>query len=127
MFLKTNRYKHFKSSISNNFLYLHRMKFPLYISSLYLVLLTIMPCIDNHENDKCNILAQSQNHKNDHSTNTNHCSPFCTCQCCTSPVIYQNFTINFKMNYALVFNYIENITNFKSNLYTSIWQPPKLI
>jgi hypothetical protein len=55
------------------------------------------------------------------------CSPFCTCSCCASPVIYQDFNVQFES-----FSFIEKSisTEYTSAIFSchlsSIWQPPQI-
>lgn len=91
-----------------------------------IVVLTTIPCIDElHDNTlvKSEIYQQTAH---SHADGADHCSPFCTCQCCATPVIY---TAN---------NYQISVHNFITNSYStyepfffnaplsSIWQPPQI-
>lgn len=101
------------------------MRFFCYILSIYIVFLTSLPCIDQ----------PLQNHveKTELGGNSNHqhhdgddCSPFCTCNCCGTPVIQQDFFVHFDA-FTLLQEYDlpEYISVFTSDYLKSIWQPPQ--
>jgi hypothetical protein len=54
-----------------------------YILSVYVMALMVLPCIDmpmDNTLHKAEILHS--NNSFDHPGDADHCSPFCTCQCC---------------------------------------------
>jgi hypothetical protein len=66
------------------------MKILAYILCVVVLALSVMPCIDEHSDNTLQKieLTQSTNTSN-HQSDTDHCSPFCTCQCCQA-----NFTVS---------------------------------
>jgi hypothetical protein len=57
------------------------MKHLAYILSIIIVVLTVMPCIDEPGD---NVLQNKEitHGSANHQDEPDHCSPFCTCQCC---------------------------------------------
>jgi len=98
------------------------------ILSIYIVVLTAIPCIDRPGDDHL------QKTETGGKTDTGHqhqdgdqCSPFCTCNCCATPVIYQDFSILF---YGSSLNEKEISVKYTSAIFSchlsSIWQPPQI-
>lgn len=109
------------------------MKFFSVIFALYILILSCLPCGDTHD---CKVLdngketfAQIDHH--DHREDTESCSPFCTCACCSSTVVFSfqypvsitDYTSSFFPQCKRII--IENDA-FASNIYGNIWQPPKI-
>jgi hypothetical protein len=102
------------------------MKIFAYILSFYMVALTLLPCVDLPE-DNC---VHTQ-HFSTQTSQTQHdardtCSPFCSCNCCSSPLVCITTRIEIESE--------SRITEFVSGYrcgsllqpFASIWQPPKL-
>lgn len=101
------------------------MKIFVFIFSVYILFLTAVPCIDKPEDHTLVKSEISPLTKNPTHQDCDHCSPFCTCNCCSSPKIQQDI--------ILVFNSFELVTEY-SAVYlpgvsaspsTRIWQPPQ--
>src|SRR5665648_798067 len=71
------------------------MKLLAYILSIYFLVLTAIPCVDVPEDHDICKVEQAQD-ATDHQHETDDCSPFCTCQCCTTPVVFHEFIVHFK-------------------------------
>ena len=102
------------------------MKIFAYIFSIYILTLTAIPCVDLPEENAMlktvNISDSTTNHQNEND----YCSPFCSCSCCVTPIIYQVFTVEFKC-YPIVQAFHPEINSiFISSPCYTIWQPPKL-
>lgn len=113
--------------------YICRMKFFSVIFSLYILILSCMPCGDAKDfsvmdNGK-ETFAQTNHH--DHQKNTESCSPFCNCACCGSnitfsfqcPVLVTENTSSFFPKHERII--VEN-DSFAFNFYGNIWQPPQV-
>ena len=103
-----------------------RMKLFSCILSLYLLMLTAFPCIDSPKDNSMPDTELSQTPLADHQSNSELCSPFCVCDCCISPIIYQDCTIQinfFSHSQNHLFTFIPLPVH---SLHLSIWQPPKL-
>lgn len=103
------------------------MKFFVCLLSVYILMLISIPCIDRPDEDH---IVQTENAStcNHHHHEGNQCSPFCTCNCCGTPAIYQDFRITFDG-----YSYVEKsfFNNYKSAVischHSSIWQPPQQV
>ncbi len=100
------------------------MKFLTVILSIYVMILTFMPCADTQIADAdCHSTVQ-QDQGGEHSEDIEICSPFCFCACCqtlTQTSIYTIAMINIPSvkitTPLLVQNEIESSISF--------WRPPK--
>jgi hypothetical protein len=113
----------------NYLLYLQTiMKNFAFILSVYIMVLTAIPCVDKPENEplhKSEITQKSSD--NHHHSDSDHCSPFCTCNCCACPVIQQELAINFESIPFQLETFSSDLTNlFISRPNEAIWQPPKI-
>jgi hypothetical protein len=96
------------------------------ILSLYVVALTAIPCIDATEDMMLQHTDQTHQTTNEHQNDTGHCSPFCTCYCCASPIIYQACTAYISGILLSQKHHAGYSTACVSSLPDTIWQPPKL-
>ncbi|MFN8254180.1 MAG: DUF6660 family protein [Bacteroidales bacterium] len=95
------------------------MKIFAFILSAYVLYLTAIPCIDvpfDNSIQKTEI-SQTTNHEN-HQSDTDHCSPFCTCQCCQtnfyiSEIIATSANAELKMSYNDFSSNFQNIDIFE--------------
>ena len=99
------------------------------IFSFYILALSCMPCSDK---DDCNYMSADQStfattDHSDHDSDTENCSPFCMCACCG-----QSFSSSFA-SYSLALHVPVSLdkfpiynASFVSEVYLSIWQPPKI-
>jgi len=103
------------------------MKLLGYILSVYIMTLVAIPCFDIHVENDCDHVEITHNMAENEHNNANHCSPFCLCECCPSPVLMKN---NLMLYFGTPFVQ-KHITEFSSVYISSslfsIWQPPKLI
>lgn len=99
------------------------------IFSFYLLALAVMPCSDKED---CKYPSTDQStfattDHSDHDSDTEHCPPFCMCACCG-----QSFNCSF-VSYSLSLHIPVSVekfpiynASFVSEVYLSIWQPPKI-
>ena len=103
------------------------MRFLVYILSVYLLVLTAIPCIDAPQTEVLTCLEGSQGASHDHEKAQDSCSPFCTCQCCASPVVFVDFVMDV-CDFELITEYCSTYSmEYVSQGYGLIWQPPKLV
>jgi hypothetical protein len=100
-----------------------------YIFSFYLFALAIMPCSDKED---CKYMGNEQTtfsttDHSDHDSDTENCSPFCMCACCGQSVtnIFYPAVLNNQTPVSAQKFPIYN-ASFVSEVYLSIWQPPKI-
>jgi hypothetical protein len=103
------------------------MKILAFILSLYILILTAIPCIDkvqDHAKQTIEIAQNPADHQ--HGQESDQCSPFCSCVCCATSVIHPDYSIHFKSFSFLQEKFSEQTFSFVSSHFVSIWQPPKL-
>lgn len=87
-----------------------------------------MPCGDTKDHD--NLMEEQQHTEADHSQHdheTESCTPFCICSCCGSQIVTISFNrIEIKGTEPLSPTFQLYQASFTSEIYLSIWQPPKL-
>jgi hypothetical protein len=102
------------------------MKLFTYILSFYILVLIAVPCNDVSKDNTLQKVELSQNTTGNHQNEKDHCPPFCACNCCVTPIIYQGYIIqfyDFSFSQKLIVGYV---STYSSSLFDSIWQPPKL-
>lgn len=108
------------------------MKIVNYIFSIYLIVLSCLPCADMDVNSSFHSSKEISSNSEDHSHDKegDACSPFCICNCCGS----QNFSHNIIYNYnfiAVKTQIDRKLPEYKSilscNYFGSIWQPPQIV
>ncbi|MDP4268639.1 MAG: hypothetical protein Q8909_00785 [Bacteroidota bacterium] len=102
------------------------MKFLATILSLYILALTIYPCIDKPgDNVLCKTSitkASSDNHNN----SDDNCTPFCTCTHSAPLMINHYHYFDFKPVIMVQKCIVAYTASYISSHYNSFWQPPKL-
>lgn len=102
-----------------------------YIFSIYLIVLSCLPCADMEVNSSIHsskeLSSNDENHSHDKNGDT--CSPFCICNCCGGQSFA--YSANYNYNFVSVKTLIDKkIPQYKSilssNFYGSIWQPPQI-
>jgi hypothetical protein len=71
------------------------MKLFAFIMSLIVLVLTVIPCPDvptDHSVQKVELSATTSSH---HHSDADHCSPFCTCQCCQGSFYVSHMAVTF--------------------------------
>ena len=101
------------------------MKIFAYILSIVVLVLSVNPCIDEPADSvlQKNDLTQSTSNNN-HQNDTNHCSPFCTCQCCQTNFYVSNITSLAPSN-ELGIRYNDYSQSFQSLELFDFYIPPK--
>ncbi len=102
------------------------MRFLTYILSFYIIVLTAIPCIEHHVNYMQNKVEISQAAASSQDNDTDHCSPFCTCCCCSLPIVSLDRPIVLSCYYSLQWHYSEYLSHDVTSPCSSIWQPPQL-
>jgi hypothetical protein len=95
------------------------------IIAAYIFVLTVIPC--THKVDCLNHhLVQTETLSKSLVSDTDHCSPFCTCNCCSTPVIYHFAVLHFEYFFSLNKPFYPLQEGKTINSDTSFWQPPKI-
>jgi len=102
------------------------MKIFAYILSVYILALIATPCIDGHQDNALQKIEQTSTTTDNHSTDGDHCSPFCTCQCCASPIVFQYYIVQFNCFSFSEKHFSGYQSAYISSPYSLIWQPPKI-
>ena len=106
------------------------MKFFTFIFAIYIMVLSVIPCSDVH-NECSDTKANTElahNHDNQQDQDDN-CSPFCFCACCGTSVIVLD-SLPLSLQVPVFFPTTTKVALrsffFVSNFYGDIWQPPKV-
>jgi len=103
------------------------MKIIAIILSFYVLALTALPCIEvNKDLASHQIEISSQTQDTHNHGDTDRCSPFCTCNCCATSVIFQEYLVQLNSYSFYEKQYFPVSSNFFSDPLASIWQPPKI-
>lgn len=94
------------------------MKILTLILSIYVLVLTAIPCVDVPKENSMNKYELTNTSSDQHENDTDHCSPFCTCDCCVSPIL-NNSTIHFTCTPITQ----KLITEYNSSLVSSFLLP----
>lgn len=101
------------------------MKILALILSLYVTWLTTIPCIDvPQENSAHKTELSRQNQDNRHQDDVDHCSPFCTCNCCQTNIDIVNAT-TLSPTLSNSFQYYDISSTFQSPELLDFLIPPK--
>ena len=102
------------------------MKFIAILLSVYILVLTTIPCVDKPEDTQLpNTVLAAANHSA-WDQDIDHCSPFCTCNCCSSPKIQQDIVMDFNSYQFFQANSTEYFMVSVTPHVAVIWQPPRL-
>ena len=94
--------------------------------SIYIILLTLAPCVDN-DNDliQTGQVTVLNHHSPSHDLQHDGCSPFCTCTCCSISSEVQGAFMEIKDQTLPRFIPFNFTYTFLSSYRFSIWEPPK--
>jgi hypothetical protein len=96
------------------------------ILSVYFLVLTAIPCMDEPEDRSVQKSEISPKTSESHHNDIDHCSPFCTCNCCATPVVNHDTIMEFICVKFSEFNFPNYCSRFSNAYFVSIWQPPQL-
>ena len=106
------------------------MKWIAIVLSLYLTVLSNMPCADVEVGSAMHKTAQFSSEANhSHDKDNDLCSPFCACNCCGAQILTFQYSVSydFPAAHTIISTSLPNyISVFTSNFYGSIWQPPQI-
>ena len=97
--------------------------------SIYILFLTAVPCCDEplvddplHHTE----MVQISTDNSSHADHFDHCSPFCTCNCCASQIVVEHVIMDFNIHFFIKQQNPEYTSTYISTLYYNIWEPPKI-
>lgn len=102
------------------------MRFFTIIFSIYILVLSCVPCADAGENMVKSVQKISNTTSHEHTTDL--CTPFCSCTCCPASAFYHPlalFEIPKEIFQSMKFMVVNS--SCLSNDFHSIWQPPKVV
>ena len=104
------------------------MKIFAFILAFILLALSVMPCMDATEvNDSMAKTAISKPGDQHRHGDSDNCSPFCSCSCCSVLVTYQALSFYYLHKPVIqAKKYSAYKPSFYSEISFSIWQPPKV-
>lgn len=102
------------------------MRFFTIIFSIYILVLSCVPCGDGAENIVKSAAKISTTDNHNHA-DADLCTPFCSCTCCPASAFYHPLAL-FEIPKIIFQSMKFNVVNSSclSNDFHSIWQPPKL-
>jgi hypothetical protein len=102
------------------------MKLFLFIFSFYILYLITLPCVDEHLSCMAHQTDIAQSPSDHQHPGADHCSPFCTCDCCVVPFVHADQAIHMD-SFAIPQEFISALPlTYGHSLFANIWQPPKL-
>ena len=108
------------------FIFVTLMKFFACILSIYILVLTAMPCCDKPDKIALQKTEISQKTNDLPCQDIDLCSPFCTCNCCSSPKIQQETIVAFDSTPFEHIYFAELTVKSGSSVIVPVWQPPRL-
>ncbi|WP_147271957.1 DUF6660 family protein [Marinilabilia salmonicolor] len=101
------------------------MKYLAVILSMYVMVLTAIPCNDVHAANTNSVSLELSEQSPNQTNDVDLCSPFCFCHCCQTLSFPSFFSISF-INLVVITLDIKLKEPAISSPVASIWQPPKI-
>jgi len=102
------------------------MKLFAFILTVYVGILTAYPCVDAVSDKSFQKMEVSHPTTDNHTHDCDKCSPFCTCNCCVSPVVVSVFTDQVEGCWFSQKYFFRYLPSYHSSPCSSFWQPPKI-
>lgn len=118
----TQLHKHITIFVVNYY----TMKIIAIILSLYILVLTAIPCIDVPQDNTLHKTELSTKTSDNQQNRTDNCSPFWPCNCCVIPIVSKGCTLSFNCFSYSQTHFAPYQSGHFSNLSLAIWQPPKI-
>jgi len=100
------------------------MKLFAYILSFIVLALTAIPCVDAPKDNTLQKIELSNDTAGNHQNDFDHCSPFCTCNCCQTNIYFSSISATFTA-VELEMSYNEYSPTFQSIELFDFLIPPK--
>jgi hypothetical protein len=104
------------------------MKLFTFLLAVMVLALSCIPCNDNElalDNNKAKAEISKSNQQKEHN-NSDSCSPFCICNCCTG---FTNISANYRVTIPVMLmikKVAAHLPAATSNIALPVWQPPQL-
>lgn len=102
------------------------MKWFAVILAAYVLFLTGLPCVDKPWENESDMAACPQHGYDHQAPQSDHCSPFCVCDCCATQVAYMDNSVHFDGMSCEIPYFYTFTSEDPSTISYSIWQPPKI-
>ncbi|MGE5429181.1 MAG: DUF6660 family protein [Methylococcaceae bacterium] len=100
------------------------MKLFAYIMSFIVLVLTAIPCPDVPEDHSVQKIELSNTTSDHHHSDADHCSPFCTCQCCQGSFYVSHSAVTFSTDIVEI-PYHESSSRFQDYEVFDFLIPPQ--
>ena len=132
LFIFLQQQYHFNGEFTIKFafrvVYLRKLRLLFFILTGLMLWMSCLPCADSRSCDETSSVTNAVNaNTQQHHHDSESCTPFCSCSCCSLPILFTSFTkenINKPVSPSLKFP-LFNISLIAEAHY-SIWQPPQL-
>ena len=103
------------------------MKFLSILLSMYVLYMVSLPCVDEAiDFNKTFVEISTAHHHHDDPNQTDTCSPFCVCSCCSVTVELTSFVFESNPVREIQSQLIPYYKESFSTYFHPIWQPPQL-
>ena len=104
------------------------MKIVFFILGFLLLYMSFLPCGDSVEcNAKTEMRITTTDNHQQHEHQSEACTPFCSCSCCAASAFYSTLSkIQASKIVLLSEKFPLNNEDADADVFSSIWQPPKL-
>ena len=95
--------------------------------SIYVLYMVSLPCVDEAIDFNKNFVEVTTTHHHHHDNNqSDACSPFCVCSCCSVTVDLTSFVFESNPDRTVQLQLIPYYKESFSYYFHPIWQPPQL-
>lgn len=105
-----------------------KLRITAFILSIIVLVLSCMPCTDgaNAMNGKTKQETVKASHQQDSHSQSDACSPFCSCSCCSGTPIPQVLGKLTLVTPEIINSYCSFYSSSVKGISLAIWQPPQL-
>jgi len=94
--------------------------------AIYMLALVFMPCKDSCDSEQHHAITTIQSAQEHHEAENDICSPFCTCNCCSTSVVVSSAVAITTFFPPADKDFPVYNAPFFSSITADHWQPPKL-
>ncbi|MCX6270684.1 MAG: hypothetical protein NTU44_05600 [Bacteroidetes bacterium] len=96
-----------------------------FILGLYVLALTILPCVDEGYGKESSRAGMCRDNSRQQQEDSDYCSPFCNCNCCGLPMITHSADITFSVFMVPSDLIVYYLSGKPSSYSPPSWHPPK--